>query len=111
MITSLIDQSRQPSNVIARPAVFDRDILALYVAALAQAIAERRCEISVSIRVTGIEKSNHRQGRLLRLRGERPRDCRATEKGNEVAPSHRSLRSADRLLHCAVVVRELDGVA
>src|SRR5262245_2526778 len=79
--------------VVARPPVFDRDILALDVAGLAQAISERRSEISVSIRVTGIEKPNYGHRRLLRARRERPRR-RAAEQRDECAPSHSITSSA-----------------
>src|SRR6516225_5831266 len=82
------------ANVVARPPVFDRDILALDVAGLAQAIAEHRREISVNIRVARMEKSNYGQRRLLRARRERPRDCRAAEQRDERAARHSITSSA-----------------
>src|SRR5262245_17865193 len=43
------------------------------------------CERIVRV---GAEKSDHRHGRLLRARRERPRGCRAAEQRDKLAPVH-----------------------
>jgi hypothetical protein len=42
---------------------------------------------------------------MLRARREGP-GCSATDEGNEIAPSHRPLRAAERLLHRVLAVPE-----
>src|SRR5262245_39083340 len=41
-----------------------------------------------------MEKADHRNGRLLRARRERPRRCRAAEQRDDVAPPHSITSSA-----------------
>src|SRR5215475_12748901 len=49
------------------------------------------CERIVRV---GAEKSDHRHGRLLRARRERPRGCRAAEQRDKLAPVHSITSSA-----------------
>ena len=86
------------ANVASRPPVFDRDILALDVAGLAQAIAEHRREISVNIRVARMEKSNYGHRRLLRARRERAVLTARTRRGRGAHAGHR-LQTERRLAH------------
>jgi hypothetical protein len=44
------------------------------------------------------DKPDHRHRRLLRARGERPRDCRTAEKRDELAPSDVALAGASGAL-------------
>jgi hypothetical protein len=71
-------QRRQPIDLVVGPAVFDRDVLAFDQARVFQALAE--CTQAVSFGRRGVEKSDHRHRRLLRMRRERPRR-RAAECG------------------------------
>src|SRR5262245_6893126 len=75
----------QSVDLVLRPAILNRHILALDVAGFTKALAE--CgQISCTIdRRRAAEEPNHRHSRLLRARRERPRG-RATEKQYELAP-------------------------
>ena len=69
-----------------RPAVFDRDVLALDEACFLQALAERDHEVR-GVSERGVpEETNNRHRRLLRARRERPRSRRAAEQRDELAP-------------------------
>ena len=79
-------QRRQPLHLVLSPAVFDRDVLALDVAGLLEALAERPQAIRISVRRLAVEETDHRHRRLLRVRRERPRR-RAAEYEYEFSPS------------------------
>jgi len=64
---------RQAVVLTARPAELDRNVLALDKAPLGQAAAERGDEVDGILRRTRAQEPNHRHGRLLRARRERPR--------------------------------------
>jgi hypothetical protein len=68
-----------------RPAIFDRDVLALDIANFAQAAAERSYELRESGRRRIGEVANHRHRRLLRARRERPRRRRGAGQRDELA--------------------------
>src|SRR5262249_6135309 len=75
------------------PAVFDRHIAPLHIAGFGQAPAEYRYPWRARPWRKRIEIANHRH-RLLRARRERPRDSRAAEKREELAPPHSITSSA-----------------
>src|SRR5215475_12841929 len=80
--------------LVLRPAILDHDILALDVAGFANALPEWgqiACTIS---KRRAAEESNHRHRGLLRARRERPRDRRAPEQRDELAPFHSITSSA-----------------
>jgi hypothetical protein len=74
--------------------VLDPDVLALDEAYFLQALAER--SPLVARYVPTAEKPHHRHRRLLRARRERPRERRAAEQRDELAPSHHSIASSAR---------------
>jgi hypothetical protein len=67
--------------MIIRPAIFDRDILALDIAGFIQALTERGREGHIARSCRAVEKPDHRHRRLLRARRERPGRYRAAERG------------------------------
>src|SRR5215467_6873053 len=73
--------------MIIRPAIFDRDILALDIAGFIQALTERGREGHIARSCRAVEKPDHRHRRLLRPRRQRPRHRRPAEKRDEVAPT------------------------
>jgi hypothetical protein len=77
----------QSINLIFRPAIFNRDVLAVDVACFAEALAERGHHRRVRSWWSVDEEPNHRHRRLLCLRGERPRGCRDGEREYEIPPS------------------------
>src|SRR5262249_44467249 len=87
-------QTRQTILVVVRPAILDRDVLALDKSGFVQTLPKRVNKM----RRTGCrrisEKSDHRHRCLLRARREGPR-CRATEKRDEL-PSPHSISSSAR---------------
>ena len=94
---------RQSIGLILAPAIVDRDILALDVATLFEALAERPQIIRVTVSHRGVEISDHRHRRLLRARRERPRRCRAAEQRDELAPlsfDHLVGAGEQRRRHC-----------
>ena len=84
---------RRP-HPLRRPAGFDRQVLTIDIAGLGQAFAERRYNIDIRLRGTGVQKSDHRHRALLRTRRERPRSRRAAEKRDELAALHSITSSA-----------------
>src|SRR6516165_4089812 len=77
-------QFRQSAAFIARPAELDRHVLSFDVASFGQALAECSEQMRGRLWRTGIQESDRRQCRLLRLRRERP--CRrAAEQLDEIA--------------------------
>ena len=73
--------------MIVGEAVFDRDILALDIARVLQALAETAQRLAERIRRLAVKDTDDRH-RLLRARDERPRDSRAAEKANEFTSPH-----------------------
>src|SRR5262245_45116941 len=73
--------------ILVRIPPFDGYIASFDIAQVAQALAERcqaiRCRWS-----SRAQPSDNRHRRLLRARRERPRDRRAAEERNELAPLH-----------------------
>src|SRR5262249_10491485 len=70
-----------------RPAIFDRDILALDGTGFLQTLVERRYEMCIRTGRSAVEIADHRHRRLLRARRERP--CsRAAEQRDELAAFH-----------------------
>src|SRR5262249_2524541 len=74
--------------LIVRPAVFDSHVLALDIAAFAQALTEPAQTAREHVRRFTAEVSDHRHRRLLRPRCHRPRRRRAAEQRYELAPAH-----------------------
>jgi hypothetical protein len=87
-------EGRQSAVVTARPAEFDGHVVPVNETALPQAGAERVEEVHGILRRPGAHVSDHRNGRLLRARGERPCGRRSAEKRNELAPLHSITSSA-----------------
>ena len=87
-------QLRQPIELILRPAVFDRDVLALDIAGVFEALAKCAQTLRKRVGRRGVEEPDHRHRRLLRPRRERPRCRRAAEQRDELAPLHSITSSA-----------------
>src|SRR5262249_24392794 len=88
-------QRRQSIDLILGPTVFDRNILALDIAIILQALA--KCgQHNVPERARlAVEERDHRHRPLLRARRERP--CRrAADQRDEIAPLHHSITSSAR---------------
>jgi hypothetical protein len=81
-------QLGQSIVLILPPAVFDRQILALDKTSFAQPLAECGISMGGRGRRPGVEKTDHRYGRLLRPRRERPHRHCAAEQGDELAAPH-----------------------
>ena len=83
------DQIRCPIVLAFRPAVFDRDVLALDIAGIAQAPPEgdQTGRNVVGFRRPGAEPPDHRH-RLLRWRRKRPSERPASDESKEFAPPH-----------------------
>src|SRR5262245_54275880 len=73
-------ERRQSIDLIFAPAVYDRDVLALDIAAILEATVKSAKTVRVRVRRLAVEKPDHRHRRLLRARRERPRR-RAAERG------------------------------
>src|SRR4029450_7146298 len=86
-------QRRQTIELSLCPAVFDRDILALDIACLLQALAKSAHTVRDRVRRLAVEESDYRHRRLLRPRRKRPRR-RAPEKRDELAAPHSITSSA-----------------
>src|SRR5262249_10845765 len=80
-------ERRQAVIVAVRPAVFDRHVPALDIAAFRQAAAKGRHGASRLRRRTAAHESDDRTWRLLPADAERPRR-RAAEQRDELAPPH-----------------------
>ena len=82
-------QRRQAIVLAAEPMVLDEHVLALDVAAFAEAFNERGCMARGAIERPTADKPDHRHRGLLRARRERPRRRRAAAKQDyEFAPSY-----------------------
>jgi hypothetical protein len=94
-LTLLADQSfREGLDAIgltARPGIFDLEVTALDPPQLLKTLLEA-AHFGLTLKVIGIKRHQHADPphpfRLLRLRRERPRDCRAAKKRDEHAPLH-----------------------
>src|SRR5262249_1010212 len=87
-------KGRQPIVLIFGPTIFDCDVPALSKASRAQASKEGGYRRRPLLSRCTAKDSNHPRRRLLRPRRTRPRDCRAAEQRDEVAPSHSISSSA-----------------
>src|SRR5690349_8845432 len=75
--------------------VFDRDVLALDIAGLTQSPPERLDEMLAVGEFLTVKKSDQWHPlNLLRVRHQRPNDCRAAEQRYEFAPPHSITSSA-----------------
>jgi hypothetical protein len=82
-------QRRQTISSPFGPTVIDSDTAMLDIAGLAQAAPERREEMREPAGRFQAEEPDHRHGRLLRPRPDRPRSRRsAAEQGYQLAPSY-----------------------
>ena len=72
-------QCRQAIILALQPAILDRQVLAFDVADFVEAFAERGRTGRGAIGRPAVDKCNHRHRRLLRARGERPRDRKASK--------------------------------
>src|SRR5262249_3492706 len=86
-------EAGQSRGLILRPAILDRDMLALDEGGSTKAWAECGQIPSTSDRRRPAEEPDPRHRRLLRPRPERPRHCRATEERDELASFHVSYGS------------------
>jgi hypothetical protein len=77
----------QAVDLALRVAIFDYDVAALDVADIAQATPECLHQLRRIVRRSGSDEPDHRHGRLLRARRERPHGCAAEER-DELAPVH-----------------------
>jgi hypothetical protein len=76
---------RQLLQLIIGPPVFDRNVLALDVAGVSEALAKCAHWFRISLGRLRVEEPDHRHRRLLRARCER-RCSRAPEQSDELAP-------------------------
>src|SRR4029450_4184652 len=81
---------------VFRPAVLNRHIASLDIAAFVQAVAKCLNCIHKCQSRTRVEKTNNRHCRLLRTRGERPRNRRTAEQFDELASSHCLTRRSEQ---------------
>ena len=90
-------QRRQPIELSLGPAVFDRHVLALDIAALLQGLAKYAQIVRVRrVRRCGAEEPNHRHRRLLPARRQRPCGRCAAEQRDELAAGSHSITSSAR---------------
>jgi hypothetical protein len=88
-------QLGQSTDLIIGPPVFDRDVLTLDIAGILQALTKcAQHEIRERASRLTVEVTNHGHSRLLRARRDWPRDRRAAEQRDEIAPSHSITSSA-----------------
>ncbi len=87
-------QLRQSIDLIVGETVYDCHVLALDIAGVFEALAKCTQAVRDHVRRPAVEKSDHRHGRLLRSRRERPSSRRAAEQRDEVASSHSITSSA-----------------
>src|SRR5262249_59549058 len=86
-------QLGKPVEAILRPAIFDRDVLALDIAGIFQTLAKCAQRVLVRAGRSGIEHPDHRHRRLLRPPRERPHR-RDAEQRDELATFHSISSSA-----------------
>jgi hypothetical protein len=70
------------------PTVFDKHVMAFDIAGLAEALPKGSSGTRIFPGRSAIEKSDHRQCRLLRTRRERPHRCGAADERDEFATPH-----------------------
>src|SRR2546421_632157 len=80
--------------LILRPTILDHNIAALYIANLFKALSECGRHGCIAISGSAVQKTDHRHGRLLRARRDRPRGRRAAKQLDERAPFHSITSSA-----------------
>src|SRR5580704_10137936 len=85
-------EDRQSVRMALGPAKLDCHVLAVDKAGFLQALAERLGFLGIW--GSTVKKPDHRQRRLLRAGGERPRGYRAAKERDELAPSHSITSSA-----------------
>src|SRR5262249_16795356 len=78
----------QTIELALQPMVLDRYVLILNETGFAEAFAERGSTTRRGIGCPGVYEADHWQGRLLRLRHERPADYTAAYKYDEFPPPH-----------------------
>src|SRR5262249_6732941 len=100
-------QFRQPTDLIVRPPIFDRYVLALNVAHFTQTSAEWRHVTCALFRRTKGEIPDHRHRRLLRPRRERPRSSNAAEQRDELA----ALQLRDHSMTSSARASNVDGTS
>ena len=79
-------ESRQAIKLALQPMVLHRYVLALDVAGLVEALAERGNKLRM--RQSGIDEADHRHCRLLRARRDRPSSRRTSEQRDELTSFH-----------------------
>jgi hypothetical protein len=80
-------QFRESIELAVCPAEFNRDVLAINVARFVQRPAEHRHQVGIRRERPTTQETDHRHGRLLRVRGKWPTQ-RTAYKSNELAPPH-----------------------
>src|SRR5262249_4594737 len=78
-------QCGKPIVVTLRPAVFDRNVLAFDVAGFFQTLAECAKEVRIRSGRSAMKITDHWHNPPLRARRERPRDCGAAQKRDDLA--------------------------
>src|SRR5713226_2031940 len=73
---------------IVGPAIFDCNVVTLNIAGLLQALPEGRRHRRVPISRCAVKKPDHRQGRLLCMTHQRPRNRRSANKTEKLPPPH-----------------------
>src|SRR5262249_54069403 len=76
------------------PPVLDRHVTTFDKTGLIQALVERSQEVRESFSRPSVKEADHLHRRLLGVRRERPRGCRAAEQRDELASSHSMTSSA-----------------
>src|SRR5215472_8944500 len=93
----------QSVGLVLRPAILDRHILALDVAGFTKALPKcGQIACTISKRRTA-EEPDHRWRSLLPARRERPRDRRAANERDELAPLHSITSSARSRIPVGIV--------
>jgi hypothetical protein len=90
-------RSVQPIDTVFRPAVFDRDVLALDITDFLQALP--KCAVKTKgdgVGCCGFDEPDHRHCRLLCPSHQRRRHARAAEERDERAPRRHSITSSAR---------------
>src|SRR5262245_24163546 len=83
----IVGERRQPVILPPCPAILDGYVLAFNKSGFIEPTVETGDKVRKLGRCLTIKKSNHRHRRLLRARHERPRDRRAADERDELAPS------------------------
>src|SRR5262249_15514770 len=102
-------QCRQAIVLGLQPVVLDRHVLAFDVAGFVEAFAKRGHVARVGLGRPVSDKPDHGYRRLLRARREWPREGRAAEECDEVAPSHGIARRGQSVPKGSVVASQQNG--